>query len=68
MPSTKLVNHVEVTDRQDCCEKRFQNVEVSVSDYPNIDDDNGKKSCGFKSYNGSTTYKYPKLCKDNCFF
>ena len=37
MPSTKLVNHVEVTDRLDCCEKRFQNVEVSVGDYPNID-------------------------------
>ena len=43
---------VEVTDRQDCCEDRFQDVDVVV-----VSGLNGEVSCGRQSYSGSRTYK-----------
>ena len=45
---------VEVVDRQDCCNERFQSVEVRVGNTPSFDD---AQSCGIQSYAGETSYK-----------
>ena len=45
---------VEVVDRQDCCNERFQSVEVRVGNTPSFDD---AQSCGIQSYEGETSYK-----------
>ena len=45
---------VEVVDRQDCCNERFQSVEVRVGNTPSFDD---AQSCGIQSYEGENSYK-----------
>ena len=45
---------VEVVDRQDCCNERFQNVEVRVGNTLSFDD---AQSCGIQSYEGEKRYK-----------
>ena len=45
---------VEVVDRQDCCNERFQSVEVRVGNTPSFDD---AQSCGIQSYEGEKSYK-----------
>ena len=45
---------VEVVDRQDCCNERFQSVEVRVGNTPSFDD---VQSCGIQSYEGEKSYK-----------
>ena len=62
MRSSNVIS-IEVTDRQDnhkdCCYDRYKDVEVSVSYSSNINERNGKTSCGMKSHTkgGSTTYR-----------
>ena len=55
MQQTHEVLHVEVADRQDCCNDRFTNVEVRIGSTPSF---GNAQSCGVQSYNGKTTYKY----------
>ena len=45
---------VDVVDRQDCCNERFQSVEVRVGSTPSFDD---AQSCGIQSYEGDKRYK-----------
>ena len=45
---------VEVVDRQDCCNERFQSVEVRVGSSPSFDD---AESCGIQSHEGQKRYK-----------
>ena len=45
---------VEVVDRQDCCNERFESVEVRVGNTPSFDE---AQSCGIQSYEGETSYK-----------
>ena len=45
---------VDVVDRQDCCNERFQSVEVRVGSTPSFDD---AQSCGIQSYEGEKTYR-----------
>ena len=45
---------VEVVDRQDCCNERFQSVEVRVGSSPSFDD---AVSCGIQSDEGKKRYK-----------
>ena len=45
---------VEVVDRQDCCNERFQSVEVRVGYTPSFED---AQSCGIQSYAGETSNK-----------
>ena len=45
---------VEVVDRQDCCNERFQSVEVRVGYTPSFEE---AQSCGIQSYEGETSYK-----------
>ena len=45
---------VDVVDRQDCCNERFQNVEVRVGNTLSFDD---AQSCGIQSYEGEKRYK-----------
>ena len=45
---------VEVVDRQDCCNERFENVEVRVGSTPSFDE---AQSCGIQSYEGENSYK-----------
>ena len=45
---------VDVVDRQDCCNERFQNIEVRVGSTPSFDD---AKSCGIQSYEGEKRYR-----------
>ena len=48
------VLRVEVVDRQDCCNERFQSVEVRVGYTPSFEE---AQSCGIQSYEGETSYK-----------
>ena len=45
---------VDVVDRQDCCNERFQSVEVRVGSTPSFDD---AQSCGIQSYEGEKRYR-----------
>ena len=45
---------VDVVDRQDCCQERFQSVEVRVGSTPSFDD---AQSCGIQSYEGEKQYR-----------
>ena len=45
---------VDVVDRQDCCNERFQSVEVRVGFTPSFDD---AQSCGIQSYDGENSYR-----------
>ena len=45
---------VDVVDRQDCCNERFQSVEVRVGSTPSFDD---AQSCGIQSYEGDKRYR-----------
>ena len=45
---------VEVVDRQDCCNERFQSVEVRVGNTPSFE---YAQSCGIQSYEGKKSYK-----------
>ena len=45
---------VDVVDRQDCCNERFQSVEVRVGSTPLFDD---AQSCGIQSYEGEKRYR-----------
>ena len=45
---------VDVVDRQDCCNERFQSVEVRVGSTPSFDD---AQSCGIQSYEGEKQYR-----------
>ena len=45
---------VEVVDHQDCCNERFQGVEVRVGYTPSFEE---AQSCGIQSYAGETSYK-----------
>ena len=45
---------VKVVDRQDCCNERFQSVEVRVGYTPSFDH---AQSCGIQSYEGGKSYK-----------
>ena len=45
---------VEVVDRQDCCNERFESVEVRVGNTTSFDD---AQSCGIQSYEGKKRYK-----------
>ena len=46
---------VDVVDRQDCCNERFQSVEVRVGYTPSFDD---AQSCGVQSYEGEKSYRF----------
>ena len=58
MDGTKDVISVEVMDRRDCCEDKFEDVEVKVGS--TFED---SISCGVQSYSSSTTYMYQ--CPEN---
>ena len=45
---------VKITDRLDCCQERFNNVEVRVGQTTSFDE---AESCGIKSYVGQPNYK-----------
>ena len=45
---------VEVVDRQDCCNERYQSVEVRIGSSPAFDD---AQSCGIQSFEGETRYR-----------
>ena len=45
---------VEVVDRQDCCNERYQSVEVRIGSSPSFDD---AQSCGIQSFEGETRYR-----------
>ena len=45
---------VDVVDRQDCCNGRFQSVEVRIGNTPSFDD---AQSCGIQSYEGERSYR-----------
>ena len=48
------VQIVEVVDRQDCCNERFENVEVRVGYTASFE---YAQSCGIQSYEGEKRYK-----------
>ena len=54
------VTSIKIVDRQDCCQERFELVEVKV----------GTTSCGVQSYKGSNTYTYncPTNARGNKIF
>ena len=45
---------VEVVDRQDCCNERYQSVEVRIGSSPSFDD---AQSCGIQTFEGEKKYR-----------